>query len=92
MNTTSKLLAELDQKMQEFDFNQERIMVQLRFMSEIEKEIEERKISYKELADKIGTSASYITQLFKGTKKLNLDTIAKFQIALNKTFSVKLKD
>jgi transcriptional regulator with XRE-family HTH domain len=92
MNTTSKMLAELNKKMQEFDLNHERVLIQLRFMSEVEKEMEKRNMTYKQLAEKIGTSASYITQLFRATKKLNLDTIAKFQVIFEKTFDIELKD
>ena len=59
-----------------------------RFLSEVEILTEERKMTKKELAEKIGTSASYITQLYRGNKLLNLATIAKFQKALGITFNI----
>jgi len=37
----------------------------------------------------IGTSASYITQLFRGNKIINLETIAKFQKIFDIKFEIK---
>ncbi len=64
-------------------------MLMYRFLSEIERLAEEKNLNRKELASLIGTSASYITQLFRGTKIINLETIAKFQKVLNVTFKVE---
>jgi transcriptional regulator with XRE-family HTH domain len=64
-------------------------MVMYRFLSEVERLTEERKMTRKELAQQIGTSASYITQLYRGNKLLNLTTIAKFEKALGITFTIK---
>ena len=64
-------------------------LLMYRFLSEVEKISEERGISRKELAQMIGTSPSFITQLFQGTKTVNLTTLAKFQKALNFTFRIE---
>lgn len=40
----------------------------------------------------IGSSASFITQLFRGTKIINLETIAKIMIALDLQCKVKITD
>jgi len=64
-------------------------MLMYRFLSEIERLAEEKNLNRKELAALIGTSASYITQLFRGTKILNLETIAKFQKVFDVTFKVE---
>lgn len=48
-------------------------------------------LNRKTLAKKIGTSASYITQLFRGKKLINFITLAKIQDALNIQFQVSLK-
>ena len=61
------------------------------FLSEIEKICEERGLLKKDLAKMIGTSASYITQLFRGHKIINLETIAKIMLALDIRFDVKIK-
>ena len=64
-------------------------MIMYRFLSEIEILAEERKMTRKELAQKIGTSASYITQLYRGSKLLNLTTIAKLEKIFDITFEIK---
>lgn len=64
-------------------------MIMFRFLSEIEILTEERKMTRKELAQRIGTSASYITQLYRGNKLLNLETIAKLQKVFDITFDIK---
>jgi transcriptional regulator with XRE-family HTH domain len=64
-------------------------MIMYRFLSEIEILTDERKMTRKELAQKIGTSASYITQLYRGSKLLNLTTIAKLEKVFDITFEIK---
>lgn len=66
-------------------------MIMYRFLSEIEILCEEKHMSKKELAERIGTSASYITQLYRGNKPLNIETIAKFQKVFDITFEIKAK-
>lgn len=56
------------------------------YLSEIERMGGEMKRNV--LAKKIGTSASYLTQVFRGDKPLNFYTIAKLQRALKVRFSV----
>ena len=57
--------------------------------SEIERLSEEKNLNRKELASAIGTSASYITQLFRGNKIINLETIAKSQKLFDVKFEIK---
>jgi ribosome-binding protein aMBF1 (putative translation factor) len=71
------------------DIQSDTLMISYSFLSEIEILTEERKMSRKELAQKIGTSASYITQLYRGTKLLNLTTIAKLEKVFDITFGIK---
>lgn len=92
MNSIYDLAEKLNQEMQNFDLEHERVMIQMRIMSEIERIINNKNISYKKLAELTGFSASYITQLFKGHKKLNLETVAKFQNVLNLKFNIKFDD
>ena len=72
-----------------FDLKFDTRIIMYRFLSEIERLSDEKNLSRKELAKKIGTSPSYITQLFRGNKVINLETLAKFQKALNITFDIK---
>ena len=60
-----------------------------RFLSEVERISEEEGLNRKELAALIGTSPSYLTQLFRGNKIINLQTIAKFQKVFDLTFEIK---
>ena len=59
-----------------------------RFLSIIEIRCEELGWNRKQLAEKVGTSASYITQLFRGDKLVNMLTLAKFQKALGLEFEI----
>jgi len=64
-------------------------MLMYRFLSEIERITDERSISRKDLANKIGVSASYLTQLYRGVKPLNIETLAKIEFVLDFRFDVK---
>lgn len=63
-------------------------MISLRILSEVEKVMENRVMTKKQLAEKCGTSASYITQLFRGAKYVNVGIMAKFELALGITFTI----
>ncbi len=60
------------------------------FLSEIEAAMVKKKITRKLLAQLIGTSPSYLTQVFRGDKPLNFMTLAKMQKALNVGFVTRL--
>jgi transcriptional regulator with XRE-family HTH domain len=62
-----------------------------RFISEIEKLCDERGLLRKDLAKDLGTSASYITQLFRGDKLLNLNFISKIEDYFKITFDIHAK-
>lgn len=64
-------------------------MLMFNFLGEVEKYQDLQKVSRKSLSELIKTSASYITQLFRGNKPLNFQTIAKMQKALNIRFEIK---
>lgn len=59
------------------------------FLSEAQKMLDQKGWTQKRLADEIGTSASYLTQLLRGDKLLNLKTIAKIETALHIQFELK---
>ena len=63
-------------------------LLSFRFLSELERYSDQSKGLKKRLAALIGTSASYITQLFNGDKIINLETVAKFQKALGIKFKI----
>jgi ribosome-binding protein aMBF1 (putative translation factor) len=66
-------------------------LLMFRFLSIIETRCEELGWNRKLLAQKVGTSASYITQLFRGDKLVNMLTLAKFQRALGLEFEIDEK-
>lgn len=58
------------------------------FLSETQKAMDRKDWTQKRLADEIGTSASYLTQLFRGDRLLNFKTVAKIETALDIRFIV----
>ena len=58
------------------------------FLSEVQKKMEYLGINRKELAEKMDTTASYLTQLFRGNRMLNLKTIAKLEHVLDMDFNI----
>ena len=58
------------------------------FLSEAQKAMDRKGWTRKQLADEIGTSASYLTQLFRGDRLLNFKTVAKIETALGIEFEM----
>lgn len=85
MNEIQKKLSEIDSHT---DYSFDTRMIMYRFLSEVERIIEERGINRKTLARMLNTSPSYITQLFRGNKIINLETLAKIQKALGISFEI----
>lgn len=91
MNTKSgieafKKVFDVEDFKEEIEFETQ--MLALSFLSSIEKEAEKQNINRKELAEKVGTSASYITQIMRGNKVPNLRILTALGLALNKKFNV----
>ncbi|KAA0444210.1 MAG: helix-turn-helix transcriptional regulator [Candidatus Thioglobus sp.] len=59
------------------------------YLTQIEQELENQSMTQKQLAEKIGTSASYISQFFNLNKLINLKTLAKIELALGIDFELK---
>lgn len=100
MTTTSSTSAQIKKSFDEL-FNtftkeelieQEARLLSFHFLSAIDEALEQKKMSKKALAEKVGTSASYITQLFRGDRLLNFTILAKIQDAMGLKFEVKVKD
>ena len=64
-------------------------LLSFRFLDIIERKYKQEGLSRKELAMMVGTSPSYMTQLFRGDKLLNLPMLAKLKQALNIEFEIK---
>jgi transcriptional regulator with XRE-family HTH domain len=76
---------------QEEEIEHEAKMIMFRFLSVFEKLNENKPIKKKDLAKAIETSPSYITQLYQGSKLINLITLAKIQEAYDMTFEITAK-
>lgn len=65
-------------------------MISFRFVNEIQKSMDGQGINKAALAERIGTSKSYITQLFRGDKVVNMAFLAKAQKALGIEFKISI--
>ena len=63
-------------------------MLMFQFLSELQKHQELQGITRKELAEKTGTSAGYLTQIWRGDKPLSFLMLAKMQQALGISFKI----
>lgn len=59
-----------------------------KFLNQLQRATGEKPILKKDLASKLKLSRSYVTQLYKGQKLINLLTLAKIQDAYKITFDV----
>ncbi|SMN11068.1 hypothetical protein SPBRAN_1308 [uncultured Candidatus Thioglobus sp.] len=59
------------------------------YLTQIEQALDQQSMTQKELAHKIGTSASYISQFFNLNKLINFKTLAKIELALDISFELK---
>ena len=65
-------------------------MKSLSFLKGLKSHMEREGISKKDLAESLGTSKSYITQLFTGDRLLNLKLICRIEKALGVNFEMRL--
>lgn len=89
INPEYEALFSFESKKEKIEHNAQ--MISYRILSEVEKICEEKKINKKALAEMVGTSRSYITQLFRGTKQVNTEIMARFEEALDINFQIKVK-
>jgi len=96
MKLNKTIISKKYQELLSFANSQEKLdhdaqMISYKILSEVEKICNEKRINKKDLAEKIGSSKSYITQLFTGVKSVNIQTMAKFESALEASFEIILK-
>ena len=84
-----KFIDELNKLEFQFKDKLKALVLQDRFISEVDMLMEQRKLNKKELAKKLGVSSSFITQVFKGKKFLNFSTLAKLQEVFNIEFKIR---
>jgi DNA-binding XRE family transcriptional regulator len=60
----------------------------LQFLGLVDARMNEMGMTKKELADLIGTSVSYLTQLFRGDRKPSWEILAKISLAMGLEFQI----
>ena len=70
---------------------QDAMMLAAQFFHDISDIMASRNMRLKDLAEQIGVSKSYITQLFRGDKLPNFKFMAKVQIVLGVNFQLSTK-
>ncbi|QEC52156.1 helix-turn-helix protein [Anseongella ginsenosidimutans] len=65
-------------------------LVSLRIMKEIDKILDSKNLSNRELAIELGYSESYISQLMTGVKNVNVSFISKFEKAFAAKFDFRI--
>ena len=73
---------------QEEEFEIKAGLLAMQFLSLVDQAMEERGISKKWLANEVGTSPAFITQLFRGDRKPNWNMLVRMQKALGLEFKV----
>ena len=89
IETAFKTILSFDNEQDQLELDAKIMMA--KFLEKVQEIATQKGLKKKDLAEKIGTSASYITQLYRGHKLLNLMTLAKLQRALDIEFDVAIK-
>jgi ribosome-binding protein aMBF1 (putative translation factor) len=69
---------------------QEAMMLAAQFLHDISRTMEARNMRLKDLAELLGVSKSYVTQIFRGDKLPNFKFMAKVQMMLDVKFKVSV--
>lgn len=87
-NAFDQLLGQLTE---EEILENESTLLMYRFLDIVDAKRKELGWSRKDLAEKIGATPSYISQLFQGDKLINMNTLAKLQKAMGIRFEITTK-
>jgi transcriptional regulator with XRE-family HTH domain len=87
-----KLLSLMKFNNKEKKYHHDAYILMAGYLSEIESIQAKRRMTRKELANKIGVKPPYLTQIFRGNKPLNFLTLAKIKEQLNIRFEVRAVD
>lgn len=90
-NTIKQKFQELFEKTDEEQIDHRAQIFSAIFLSEAEKAMDRKNWTRKKLAKEIGTSASYLTQLFRGDRLLNFKNVAKIERALDLEYEITEK-
>lgn len=76
----------------EVDYDIEAKVLASKVLSEISIITDKKDLNRRSVAELIGTSASYLTQLYRGTKLLNFIILAKLKDKLDLDFEIRVKE
>lgn len=76
----------------EEDYDNEAKVIASKILSEVDFIIDKKKLTRKKVAELIGTSASYLTQIYRGNKLLNFTTLAKLKKKLDFNIEIKVTE
>lgn len=79
-------------KSEEEHYLNEAMMLHYRIIQLVETVMDKNNWNKKQLANKLGMSQSYITQLFTGSKMVNMQTLARLQDALEFSFKFETEE
>ena len=65
-------------------------LMSARIMEAVQKHCDKHKITRQQLANLMGTSKVYMTQLYTGSKVVSVKQMTKFEAALNITFEFNI--
>lgn len=91
-NQVDELIEFFSFKTDEEKIEFEALIIHSKIIDQIIILMEQKKMNRKELAEKIGVSKSYITQLFSGDKLANFKILAKFQQVFDIAFDITAKN
>lgn len=80
-----------DSLSEEDKLNNEALILSARFLEIVQDALEEQGLSRKDLAKRMGVSPSYLTQLFRGNRLLNMKAAVQMETALELKFHVSRK-
>ena len=98
MKSSEKNIKNLDSAFEnlfesyENDYENEAKIIASKILSGISVIADKKDLKRKNIADLIGTSASYLTQLYRGNKILNLVTLAKLKNKLDFNIEIKITE
>lgn len=82
----NSLFSNISEK-ERFDIDAKVLM--FRFLEIVEEERKQKNLSRKDLAESMGVSPAFVSQLFNGDKLLNLVHLAKLQNSLGLEFEIR---
>lgn len=80
-----------DSLSEEDKLHNEALILSARFLEIVQDALDEQGLSRKDLAERMGVSPSYLTQLFRGNRLLNMKAVVQMETALGMKFHVSQK-